>query len=395
MSMLDDLAGLLLNRLLWTSLQAVLLVGFVALIVRWVPRLPATVRSALWWLIALQVVIGLCWQAPVRLPLLASRVATFTEHLQGPAAPQGHLVKPSGAAPQPAKIVGWKAFLTWRNGLATLWLLGLLAQMPAMARDRRRMRVWLQESDAPDDCLRRRSEELSRKLGLRRRPRLRVSSAITSPLVAGWVRPVILWPARSAFTREETSLALAHELAHLKRGDLWLACIPAIAQCLFFFHPFVRASAREYAMHREAACDALAMRVCGANTSDYGRLLLRLGVSGLRATVLAGASATFRGLKRRLLMLPLAAAPAPRVRGWLLVALIAAVGVLPYRVVAASPPTIIHVKAGVGPDGNAASSPGHCNGVGATTFASAAPISWYTRVLRRKDKARFCSTRAR
>jgi hypothetical protein len=38
-------------------------------------------------------------------------------------------------------------------------------------------------------------------------------------------------------TPNESSMALAHELAHLRRGDLWLGWLPAIAQRLFFFHP--------------------------------------------------------------------------------------------------------------------------------------------------------------
>ena len=78
MATLDHLAALLLERLAWTSLQAIVLVGAVALLVRAVPPLPAAARCALWWLVGLQVLLGLAWQAPIRLPLLAPPTVATT-----------------------------------------------------------------------------------------------------------------------------------------------------------------------------------------------------------------------------------------------------------------------------------------------------------------------------
>ena len=65
MGTLDELAGTLLSRLGWTSLQAFVLIGAVMLAIRLLPKLPAAVRCTLWWLVALQLVLGLCWHAPV------------------------------------------------------------------------------------------------------------------------------------------------------------------------------------------------------------------------------------------------------------------------------------------------------------------------------------------
>jgi hypothetical protein len=94
---------------------------------------------------------------------------------------------------------------------------------------------------------------------------------------------------------------------------------------------------REYALNRESACDAQVVQHDQATPQDYGRLLLRLGVAQPIHAGLAGASPTFHNLKRRLTMLQQTAhQPTSRARGWLLVAAIALVGVLPYRVTAAS-----------------------------------------------------------
>ena len=89
----------------------------------------------------------------------------------------------------------------------------------------------------------------------------------------------MLLPADHAMSPAETSMAIAHELAHLQRGDLWLAWLPAVAQRLFFFHPAVTWALREYALNREAACDARVLEQTGVVPQAYGHLLLRLGVA--------------------------------------------------------------------------------------------------------------------
>jgi bla regulator protein blaR1 len=155
--------------------------------------------------------------------------------------------------------------------------------------------------------------------------------------VTGLWRPLVLLPTGQTLTPEELSMALAHELAHLRRGDLWLGWIPAIAQRLFFFHPLVRWAMREYAVYREAACDAQVVQRNHAAPQSYGHLLLRLGVAHPVQASLAGASTTFQSLKRRLLLLQHSMNDTtPRAPGWLLVAVIALVGILPYRVTASN-----------------------------------------------------------
>lgn len=332
----NQLTDLLLNRLFWTSLQAIVLISIVVLTLRLLPKLPAYARCALWWLVALQTVLGLCWPSPVQLPLLTP-AAPITV-VQAGVEPQVVPAVQVATERTPESASDWRTILTWRNGLAALWLLGVVAQLPAMVRDSRRIRRTISRAGVPTEFLQQQCEALSRSTGLRHCPRLRVSSDIASPLVAGLIHPTILWPSGRALTGRQTALALAHELTHLSRRDLWLGLIPAAAQRLFFFHPLVRWAMREYAVHREAACDARAMQEQHAEPGDYGRLLLRFGVANCHPATLAGASNTFRSLKRRLAMLQSAGIRSPRIRWLTLVVLIAAVGVMPYRIVAAGKP---------------------------------------------------------
>ncbi|MBA2079773.1 M56 family metallopeptidase, partial [Rhodanobacter sp. PCA2] len=351
MTTLAHLTAPLLERLAWTSLQAAVLVGIVALLIRVLPRLPAAARCALWWLVGLQVVLGLCWQAPIRLPLLASpdaAVATVPQRIvaatpvmaSAGAARVAARADDAASATAPAVLPlaeaapGWLA-THWRSALIALWLCLLLAQLPALIRQHRLARR-LRRSAVPttDAALQASCARQARELGLQHAPAVLVSPDIDSPQVGGGWRPAVLWPAHSTLDAEASALALAHELAHLKRGDLLLGWIPALASRLLFFHPPLRWAMREYALHREAACDALALAQGRAAPQDYGRLLLQLGVAHPLHAGLAGASPTFHNLKRRLVMLQQTSTAMPRVRSWLLVALVALAGVLPYRVVA-------------------------------------------------------------
>ena len=62
-----DWVSELIARLAAASLQSLLLVALVAAACRWLPRLSAAARCRLWWLAALQLLIGLCWPTPLAL----------------------------------------------------------------------------------------------------------------------------------------------------------------------------------------------------------------------------------------------------------------------------------------------------------------------------------------
>lgn len=344
MNTLGHLADVLFTRLVWTSIQASVLIAVVLLIVRLLPRLPAALRCSLWWLVSLQLLLGLCWHAPLALPLLAPVTTSANE----PSIPAALAREPAAsialrATPTPSHepaphSVATESPLSWRVLLPLLWLTAMLAQLPLLARQWRRSRQLLEQAaplaDVPMQIL---CAQRARALGLRRCPPLYVCADIDSPQVNGLRQPVVLFPAVHAMTPAESAMAIAHELAHLRRGDLWLGWLPAIASRLFFFHPMVRWAMREYAFEREAACDADVLRQTDTPPHAYAQLLLRLGVSRPIHAGLAGASPTFQNLKRRLTMLQHVDPVSHRhLRGWLLVALVAMAGVLPYRVTAAN-----------------------------------------------------------
>lgn len=336
---LELVSEILLPRLLAATVQSTLFVVAVWALCKALPRLSAAARAGLWWLVALQLVVGVLWSSPLALPLLPAEVVQPIQ-----AAPAHVTVlssTTSGAlASPPAALIRPAMQWSWSTTLAVLWLLGLAFMLARTLRGYLATRRLLDESRPCKDAVLLGALRLAAEAhGLREPPRLRLSSAIDSPQLIGPWNPVLLLPATPppshSMHADELDMALTHELVHLQRHDLWWGLLPAAAQHLFFFHPLAHLAAHEYALAREAACDAAVIAGNRHCAHDYGRLLVRLGVAPKPSAGLASASPTFRILKRRLLMLQ-NTATTPRVVALLLTVAVAALGVVPYRIVAAT-----------------------------------------------------------
>lgn len=328
MSMTLELLG---SRLLATSVQTALLAGLVWLLCRYVRRLPASTQCALWWLVAVQAVVGLFWASPLELPLLpAVDAAPMVAQAAVTAAP---VTTAPLIVVQPLPVdSGW----SWSLVLMAMWAAGVLVMALRTVLAYRASRALLRAAQPCHDHKLNAALALAADAhGLRRAPRLMLSTAIDSPQLIGPWRPVLLLPARGLqrMGDDQLDMALTHELVHLQRHDLWLGLVPALAQHLFFFHPVVHLAAREYGIAREAAVDAAVVAGDRHCRQHYGRLLLQLGVAPRPGAGLASASPTFLSLKRRLLMLQ-DTSSFPRVGAALIIAAVALVGVAPLRLVA-------------------------------------------------------------
>jgi beta-lactamase regulating signal transducer with metallopeptidase domain len=339
--------GLTVLRALWEmTWQGALWALAVWALIRALPRLPASLRTTLWWLVALKCLVGLLVTTPVRLPLLpapqaqpsVTQAAALPVPTESPAvaAREGQAVPVTPSVERGASRLGWELF---GLGALLVWLAGLAWQARGMLQGLVQLRHLRREATQLEDAaLTRAAEDIAQALGLSRLPRLRVSEHATSPLALGLLRPEVLLPRKALETlsSQELRMALAHELAHLRRGDLWLGWVPALAQALFFFHPLVRRACREYALAREEACDAAALQATGAAPREYGRLLLRFGVTRSPAAAAPGASSHLAALKRRIAMLEHAAVDSQPRRSWTRWTLggLALAALVPFQVVA-------------------------------------------------------------
>jgi beta-lactamase regulating signal transducer with metallopeptidase domain len=121
-------------------------------------------------------------------------------------------------------------------------------------------------------------ESLARRIGLHRTPQVRISAAMHPPLV--WclgLQPVLVLP-RSLMQQlsgDEQTTVLAHELAHIKRGDHLVRLFEAAVITLFWWHPVVWWARRELQRCEEQCCDADVLRICPDCCETYVGVLVK------------------------------------------------------------------------------------------------------------------------
>ncbi|MBI5385201.1 MAG: M48 family metalloprotease [Verrucomicrobia bacterium] len=197
--------------------------------------------------------------------------------------------------------------------LVALWLAGVMALSFRIAvawTKVRRCRT--RRTDAVDPIWLERLAELRSRLGINRPVRLLKSALVQVPTVIGWFRPVILLPASSltGLSPAQLELVLAHELAHVRRGDYWINLLQVAMETLLFYHPavwWVSACVRE---DREHCCDDLAVSVCGNRVAFAHALATLEELRGVAAqTALAAGGGSLLKRVRHILGLPTDAGP--------------------------------------------------------------------------------------
>ncbi|MGE4181386.1 MAG: M56 family metallopeptidase [Limisphaerales bacterium] len=91
--------------------------------------------------------------------------------------------------------------------------------------------------------------------------------AVHSPAVYGLFRPRLLLPSHVAASASAESLdsIFLHELAHIRRGDLWVHALTRVLQSLHWFNPVLAMAFRRLRLDRELATDALALEIAGVD----------------------------------------------------------------------------------------------------------------------------------
>ncbi len=96
-------------------------------------------------------------------------------------------------------------------------------------------------------------------------PGVYICSKISSPMMLGFFKPIILLP-QINYSNEEKSIILKHELTHKKRGDIWYKLLLVIANAVHWFNPIVYIMVHRANRDLEYSCDDLV--ISGMDT-DY------------------------------------------------------------------------------------------------------------------------------
>ncbi|MEX2025772.1 MAG: M56 family metallopeptidase, partial [Pirellulaceae bacterium] len=137
-----------------------------------------------------------------------------------------------------------------------------------------------------------RVERLGKRLRIDALPRVFLSRHISEALAVGFWRPVVLVPAAwvTEMPLEVLEAVIAHELAHLRRLDLWVNLLQRVVETLFFYHPAVWWVSRQLREEREMCCDELAVGATGARLAyvEALELIARERLAGVRPALAAG-----------------------------------------------------------------------------------------------------------
>ncbi len=101
------------------------------------------------------------------------------------------------------------------------------------------------------------------------------------------------------FARRELRYIFLHELAHVKRGDLWLNWLVAALQIMHWFNPLLWLGFARLRADRELACDELALLRAGDKAGTaYGETVVKLLENLNRPTAIPGLIGILEGKKQ-------------------------------------------------------------------------------------------------
>ncbi len=113
------------------------------------------------------------------------------------------------------------------------------------------------------------------RLGIRKKVQLWLSHTITTPVVFGYLKPVILLPVAlvNQLSLQQAEALVVHELTHIKVNDYLLNWFLSAIEVIFFFNPFVLKLCSHAKLEREKHCDTNVLYF-GSNALLYAETLL-------------------------------------------------------------------------------------------------------------------------
>ncbi len=349
---MEWLGSLILGNAILAPLMAVGVQG-----ICWLPVLrnrPAVVHG-LWTIVLLKFIVPPCfflacptWNSPLNpsspIPLGNTPAAAVWAEPSTPAS--GHVSRMSVSLPGLLAVVSLvgACVLCWRTG-----------------RQARRFSRLLRHAEPAPAEIQRMAEEIATAWGIRRCPEVRFVRARFSPLV--WTvggAPLLVIPEASSLnlSTDEWRLLLAHELAHVRRGDHRLRWLELAVRGMYWWHPAAWWACHELRQAEEACCDALVVRAFSGQATTYAQTLLRivdfLADAEMPLPRMASGFGRVSHLKRRLEMLMRTnSEPAwPRATKWAVLGLAACLLPIAWRAAPAAeteaetpPEKVIRVKA--------------------------------------------------
>lgn len=153
--------------------------------------------------------------------------------------------------------------------------------------------MMLKDTEFADTALRMSFDRLKHLLRVTQPAKIRVTQRMVSPMVIGFLKPVIILPvaAVSGLSSSQLEAVIIHELAHIRRYDHLIILFQAFARQVLFFHPAVWYLNREIERERENCCDDLVIQTQN-NSLNYIKALTMIQEMNLNGLEPANALTT-------------------------------------------------------------------------------------------------------
>ncbi|MHC4863618.1 MAG: M56 family metallopeptidase [Planctomycetota bacterium] len=167
----------------------------------------------------------------------------------------------------------------WQGFVFLGWLAGMLVLLVLLIQRAWFVKGLLAQANEPDAKL---SDLLSRcraQVAVKNTVTLKLSTNVISPAVCGLFEPTILLPEHlvDKLNDEQLQAILIHELAHIRRGDLWVNLVQTLLQIVYFYNPFVWLANAMVRRVREQAVDEMVLVTMGGRSESYSNTLIDIG----------------------------------------------------------------------------------------------------------------------
>lgn len=305
--------GLFCGMLIDAAASNAIFAAPLALLSRWLQsrdRYPFLAHML--WLIVL---IKLVTPPVFSLPILSGQA--FADGVSSPAS--------SAPLPETAAVTdpSIPTLFDWRVALAGVWLLGSAAVSVWVGWHALRFNSLLRQTSSPAGrALRDEAIRVAAGLGVRRAPAIYTTRAAVAPMVwwiGGSVQVYLPCGAIQALEPMALRAILAHELAHVRRGDHIVRWLESMAAILLWWNPLAWWARRNLRVCEEVCCDAFVLSKGTVTRDAYACALVsvleQLTAGTPRASRIA--SRMNGGVMERRVKMILSKKPVPETSRWL------------------------------------------------------------------------------
>lgn len=205
------------------------------------------------------------------------------------------------------------AALSWQETVFLVWLATMVPMALLFIQRALFVRGLIRQASPAENHLTGVLACCAEKMGVNRKIDLRLSPNTTSPAVCGLLRPVILLPKSlgAELDQNQLEMVLLHELAHIRRGDLWVNLAQTLLQIVYFYHPLLWLANALIRRIREQAVDETVMVAMNERAEIYpetlvtvAKLAFRRPALGLRLVGVVENKNAFRGRIKHMLNRP-------------------------------------------------------------------------------------------